>query len=121
MARGRSGTTSIEALVALAVFSVGILGATATMAASLRTLDLGRHTNRLSWRTRSIAGTLQARNAADGRCAALAGGGDSLPGGAAVRWSLLPAAGGMHLLLLASLPPPAMGPGDTAWVFLPCL
>jgi hypothetical protein len=121
MRRGRSGTTSIEALVALAVFSIGILGATATMAAGVRALGLGRHTNRLAWRARSIAGMIKAQNATDRRCAVLTGGVDSLPGGAAVHWSLLPAAGGMYLLLVTSLPPPTLGPGDTAWVFLPCL
>lgn len=118
--RSRRGFSTIEVLIALVIFSVGVLGTLGAMALAWRA-DLAGETMAAAARVAgsvldSLRGTVAS---AGGSCASLSAGRDS-SNRVEVDWLLRPTRGGQEITLVLSWPLPQAQSSDTAWSFLPC-
>jgi hypothetical protein len=110
----RNGTSTIECLVAVVVFTVGSLGAVATTGLGLRLAGAGDRAAAAARLARSVFDTLRS-GGPPGPCP-----GPGLrtdPSGDSASWSVYPAPGGRDLILVLG----GTGIGrDTVRGFLPC-
>lgn len=121
MNRGVSGTTTVEALVALTILTAGILGAAGTVAMSLRAAHRGDQTARGVRLSGEVMARIRSRIAGTGgACGSLAPGTLESPGGVSVRWSLQPERGGQVVLMEISYPPAGARSQDSLWSFVQC-
>lgn len=116
-----SGFSTIEAMVALVVFAVGVLGAAGTMAVAWRAEMAGERAATVS----RLAGTVldSLRNEVihgEGRCDRLSGGLDSGRHDTSARWNTMVSPGGREIWLAVSFISLRTQASDTVWTFLPC-
>src|SRR5262245_53798973 len=86
MARSLAGFSTVEVLVALIVFDVGLLGALSTTALTARLLTDARTRARGAVAASERIEIVRNRAAAPGGCASLAAGTTSLGGGLSEQW-----------------------------------
>jgi hypothetical protein len=116
-----SGTTTIEALIALTVLSAGVLGAAGTVALSLRASLDGDEAARAARLARDAVTDIHARlDAAGGGCAAALSGTVEGTRGQGARWSLLPAPRGRRILIEISYATAVTQRRDSFWSFVRC-
>jgi hypothetical protein len=121
MHRAVSGTTTIEALVALTMLATGILGAAGTVAAGLRAAHRGDQTSRGVRLSGEAMARIRAGIAfAGGACGFPAPGTLESPTGVSVRWSVQPERGGRAVLLEISYLPAGARSQDSLWSFVQC-
>jgi hypothetical protein len=122
MNRDDIGLTTIECLVALVVFAVGVLGAAATIALALRAEAAGAHAATAARLAGTVLDSLRGvLDAQGGRCSAVASGSAMGTPGTGARWEVSPAVGGQEVNLVLSFPSVGRVSAETAWTFLPCL
>ena len=120
MRNGR-GFTTIECLVALIVFAIGVLGAAGTMALAWRAETAGERAALAARLGGSVLDSLRGVVVADGgRCDRLVGGESDGPHGIRAAWAVIPSAAGRETILRLSFPSLAAAVTDTAWTFIPC-
>ena len=118
---GGGGFTTVECLVALIVFAVGVLGAAGTMALAWRAEMAGERAALAARLGGSVLDSLRGVVVADGgRCDQLAGGVSDGPHGIRAAWAVLPSASGREAILTLSFRSLAVTATDTAWTFIPC-
>ena len=121
MLRSSHGTTTIEALIALLVFSIGGLAAAGTAMLSLRAAHVGVRAARAARLLESVvdhlAGAVVATN---GRCGSLTPGAASNGRGESVRWSFLQVPHGRTVAIEISYGAPSSQRPDSAWSFVRC-
>lgn len=117
----RRGFSTVECLVALTLFNLGLLAALATIAASVRLAHRGDHASAGARLLLESVDHLRASlHAAAHRCAALSGGDARRPTGERVEWTVHPASRGV-LVRLRLVYPTAQGESaDTLSSFLAC-
>jgi len=119
--RDGGGFTTIECLVALIVFAIGVLGAAGTMALAWRAEVAGERAALAARLGGSVLDSLRGAVAADGgRCDQLVGGESDGPRGIRAAWALIPSAAGRETILRLSFRSLAVTATDTAWTFIPC-
>ncbi len=122
MNRDNTGLTTVECLVALLIFAVGVLGAAATTALALRAEAAGERAATAARLAGTVLDSLRgALDAQGGRCSAVASGSAIGTPGTGARWDISPAAGGREVNLVLSFPSMGRASAETAWTFLPCL
>ncbi len=115
----RSGLTTIECLIALVVFTLGILGAVATTALALRLQALGDRAVAASRLSGNVLDSLKSVLAErGGGCDAIGGGTTTLPLGVLATWRVAPESGGLGITL--SLKQGARPVTESVWTFTPC-
>jgi hypothetical protein len=114
------GTGTIEALIALVLFTMGALAAAGVAAVSLRSASAGTHQGRGAWLALGSAAEFTRRAAEGGGCSAFSPG--SLAGfdGTILRWSFRPQGRGLAVVLIATYPTGSRLRFDTLWSFVPC-
>ena len=121
MRRGQQGFTTIDCLLALIVFTVGVLGATATMALAIRAAAEGSHAARAARLLLAESARLSADLAGGaGACSALTPGLQLGQAGLRVLSSASTAVGGRSVQLIVTYPTVRGQHTDTASTFLPC-
>lgn len=121
MRLGVGGFTIIECLVALVVFSVGVLAAAGTTALALRAVLEGEGAAAAAGLARSTLDSLRFQVAsAGGECSAAASGSASGPRGTTVDWALTAALHGRSLRLVVAFPTVRGRHADTLWSHLSC-
>ncbi|MEO8636103.1 MAG: hypothetical protein ABI587_12570 [Gemmatimonadales bacterium] len=117
----RDGFTTIDCLVALVVFAVGVLGSTATVALAIRAAAEGGHAARAAWLLSAESARLTAEVAgAAGACAAATPGLRFGQSGLRLTSSTIAARGGQFVQLVATYQTVRGQHSDTANTFLPC-
>ncbi len=113
---GTSGTTTIEALVALTVLVAGVLGAAGTTAHSLRTAHRADQTARAVRLVGDVMTRLQTRvGGCDGASGIVAN-----PTGESAHWWLQPERGGAVLFIEVSYASVSRQYRDSLWSFVRC-
>lgn len=119
--RDGDGFTTVECLVALIVFAVGVLGTAGAMALAWRAETAGERAALAARLGGSLLDSLRGVVVADGgRCDGLSGGGSDGPRGIRATWSVVPSAAGRETILTLSFRSLAGTATDTAWTFIPC-
>jgi hypothetical protein len=122
MNRDNTGLTTVECLVALMVFTVGVLGAAATTALALRAEAAGERAATAARLAGTVLDSLRgAVDAQGGRCFGVASGSAMGSHGTAARWVVSPAGGGREVNLVLSFSSMGRVSAETAWTFIPCL
>jgi len=117
----RCGVTTVEALLGLLLFTVGLAGASVTAVSSLRALRGSRYESRLGWLLQEVAVTLRGpARWTSGECAALHAGSRDGPDGARLIWSFAAGPGGAEALITVSPPPATRRAPDSVRVFVAC-
>jgi Tfp pilus assembly protein PilV len=115
------GIATIEALIALVVFSIGGLAAAGTAKLSLRAAHTGIRAARAARLLEGVVDHLSgAAFATDGRCDGLAAGADSNGRGEWARWSLQEAAHGRVVTIEVSYGASSGQRPDSALSFVRC-
>ena len=115
------GFTTIECLVALVVFAVGVLGAAGTMALAWRIEMAGERAAVAARIGGSLLDSLRGVvTAGEGHCVGLSGGAQQGPHGTRAGWTTAPATGGLEVSLTLSFRSLAATSTDTVWTFIPC-
>ncbi len=118
-----AGLSTIEVLLAIMVFAIGVLGAAGGLAHGLRATALGSHQAEAARAGASVLAELAvtARQGA-APCAGLPTPGRAGPGGEQATVVLVPqgGGGGVAVQLLLRYPGPSGNRTDTLWSFLRC-
>jgi Tfp pilus assembly protein PilV len=118
---GRDGLTTVECLIALVVFTVGMLGAAGTTALAVRQGAAG---TRAASAARLAVATLDSLrgsvSAAGGRCSALASGSATGQHATSAEWTVSPERAGRAVRLTVSYPTTSGRHRDALWSFLSC-
>jgi len=115
------GLTTIECLVALVVFTVGVLGAAAATALALRVEGGGARVAAAARLAGSVLDSLRGELLAQGnRCSAIGAGSAAGSHGIVARWTVAASDGGREVGLVLSFPFPGRVAAETVWTFLPC-
>jgi type II secretory pathway component PulJ len=122
MGTTRRGFSTVECLVALTLFNLGLLAALATFAASVRLAHRGDHAAAGARLLLETLDQLRASlHAAVHRCATLSGGDARRPTGERVEWAVYPASHGVSVRLRLLYPTTQGERADTLSSFLPCV
>lgn len=115
----RSGLTTIECLMALVVFTLGVLGAVATTALAIRVQASGDRAAAAGRLSGNVLDSLQSVfTERGGRCDAIGGGASTDSRGTVARWQVDPETGGLGITL--TLAQAARTVAETVWTFTPC-
>lgn len=114
------GTGTIEALIALVLFTMGALAAAGVAAVSLRSASAGAHRGRGAWLALGSATEFTRRAAGDSGCTAFSPGTLAAYDGTILRWSFRPERRGLAVVLIGTYPSGARLRSDTLWSFVPC-
>jgi type II secretory pathway component PulJ len=121
MRSGQDGFTTLEALLALIVFTLGALGATASVAFATRLAHEGSQAARAGRLLQEESARLAAEIAgAGGYCAAARPGARTGPDGLRLASTLLPAVRGRELRMTVTYPTARGLHADSAGEFLVC-
>jgi type II secretory pathway component PulJ len=121
MRSDRTGFTTVDCLVALVVFAIGVLGATATIALAIRAAAEGSHAARAARLLLGESATLSAQIAgAGGACAGATPGTRVGQAGLQLISSMTATGGGRSVQLVVTYPTVHGLHTDTANTFLPC-
>ena len=116
----RTGFSTVEGLVAIALLSLAALGAAGTMARSARMLGVANRDVAAARATEQAIDQLGAGlRAAGNRCSAVRAGASSFPA-AVVSWTSAAVAGGLDLVVVTVQSGPQRHRSDTLWLFMPC-
>jgi Tfp pilus assembly protein PilV len=117
----RRGITTVECLMALMVFTVGVLGAAGALSLAIRVEMAGANQARAARWTGNVLDSLRAdRDQAAGSCAPISSGWLSQPRGLSGQLVSVPVAGGRVVELALDIPSIAGVAGETVWTFIPC-
>lgn len=115
------GFSTIEVMVALVVFTIGVLGAAGTVVLAWRTEMAGERASVASRVAGSVLDSLRTEVLhRQGRCTGMVAGADSGPHGTSVSWRTRVSAGGREIWLTLSFASLAAIVTDTVWSFVPC-
>ena len=114
------GTGTVEALIALVLFTMGALAAAGVAAASLRSASAAAHVRRGAWLALGRAAEFTRQAAAEGGCTAFSPGTRAAADGTMLRWVFRPERRGLAVLLIGTYPAAARLRSDTLWSFVPC-
>ena len=120
MRLGCRGSGTVEALIALVLFMMGVLAASGIAAASLRSASGGAQVGRGAWLALGRAAELTRQAAGNGECAAFSPGTRAGPDGTILRWSFRPERHGLAVLLINTYPAAVQPRSDTLMSFVPC-
>lgn len=116
-----SGFSTIEVMVALVVFTIGVLGAAGTLALAWRTEMAGERASVASRVAGSVLDSLRTEVLhRQGRCTAVSAGTARGPHATSVSWRPSASAGGREIWLTLSFGSLAATATDTVWSFVPC-
>jgi hypothetical protein len=104
MGRSHAGFSTVEVLVALIVFDVGLLGAVTTTALTSRLLIEARNRSRVTLAASERIELVRNVAAVSGGCAALSGGSRPLGGGLGEQWTLTGTGGTRPLQVIITSP-----------------
>jgi hypothetical protein len=110
----------VEALIALVLFTMGVLAVAGVAAASLRSASAGARSGRAAWLALASAGELQRLAARGGSCAGFSAATRNAPGGTTLSWSFRPEAHGLAVVFVGTYPASGRSRSDTMWSFVPC-
>lgn len=117
----RRGFSTVEAMVALVVFAIGVLGAAGTIAVAWRAELAGERASAVSRMAGSLLDSLRTEVInGQGRCDRLSGGIANGAHASRASWDTRPSAGGREVWLTLSFTSIAALATDTVWTFLPC-
>jgi len=115
------GITTVECLMALMVFTVGVLGAAGALSLATRLEMAGASQARAARWTGNVLDSLRAsRDQAAGSCASISSAWLTQPSGLSAYLSSTPAVAGREIELALDIPAIAGVEGETAWTFIPC-
>src|SRR5262245_60951921 len=101
----RNGFSTVEALIALVVFSIGALGAAGAMALAWRAELAGEGAAEASRAVGSVLDSLRTSVVGgNGRCDLLSSGSETAPHRVTLSWSAEPSAGGREIYLSLAFP-----------------
>jgi Tfp pilus assembly protein PilV len=117
----RDGFTTVDCLVALTLFSVGVLGTTATVALAIRAAAEGSHAARAARLLLAESARLSANvSRGAGACSAATPGYRLGQAGLRLLSSATAAVGGQRVQMIVTYPTVRGQHTDTASTFLPC-
>jgi hypothetical protein len=120
MSRSRAGFSTVEVLVALIVFDVGLLGAVTTTALTSRLLIEARNRSRVTLAASERIELVRTGARVSGGCGTLTGGTAALGGGLSEQWSLT-GSGPSRLLTITITSPTHRGlRADTVVTVISC-
>jgi len=121
MRLGAGGFSIIECLMALVVFTVGVLAAAGTTALAVRASGEGESAAAAAGLARGTLDSLRYQVAvAGGECAAAASGAGSGPRGTTLAWTVTAAPHGLGVMLIVTFPTVRGLKADTLWSHLSC-
>jgi|SRR5690242_13733733 hypothetical protein len=116
-----AGFSTIECLLALVIFAVGILGSAGTLGLAIRSVQAGAAAASTARLALSLRDSLAARvRAAGDDCGVLAGGRSEAPHGVSASWRVTASGGGSRIELTVSRPGLQGLAADTLIAFVPC-
>jgi hypothetical protein len=118
--RPSSGFSTVECLVALMLFALGILGSAGTMAMAIRTVHAGAAAAAAARLVISLKDSLAAVIQEGGSCAPLGAGTASGPYAVEAAWRTSPAVGGSEIELTVTRPALRGPVVDTIVSFVAC-